>query len=190
MRLDSEQKKIICVAGVAVAAFLFVWHLLYIPKKNKVMKLKAKVDVGKAEIDSVYEMIGREVALQEGVAILNEKAEYLSKKRIRQKDISMALKVLSETANRSGVRIISTKYQPAELFTNKDGESASYDKFPCMKTAVAITLEGGYGQIAQYIYLLENSPIGLYTIEGFSIRQDSKRAQLRAEIVVWIYCFG
>ena len=191
MVLDKEQKKIISILAIAMAAFLVLWKAIYVPKNRSVKELKSKVDVGKAEVDSVYKMIGREVALKEGVIILKEEADRLAQKRIKQKDISFALKGLSDAANKSGVRIISTKYQMAEVFTNEAGVAPTYDGIACMKTAVTITLEGTYSKIAHYIDLLENSPRGIYTIEGFTLKKTSDKAsKLKGDLLVWIYCFG
>jgi len=191
MKLDKEQKQIISLAVIALCGFLIAWRVVYLPKKKAVMELKSKVDAGKAEVESIYAIIGREVALKEAVGILKEEKDRLEQKRIRQKDMSLALRVLSDAANKAGIRIISIKPQMAEVFTNKAGVSPSYDGFPCMKTPVSITVEGEYGQIARYIYLLENSARGIYTVEGFSMKKLRRGpSRLEANLMIFIYCFG
>jgi Tfp pilus assembly protein PilO len=191
MGLDREQKKIISIWVVALCVFLVIWRGCYVPKKREVSALKAKVDVGKAEVDSVYNMIGREVVLKEAVGILKEEADRLGKKRIRQKDTALALRGLSDAAHKAGVRIISTKPQVAEAFTNKAGATPDYEGLVCMKLPVTITLEGNYIQIAHYIVLLENSARGIYTIEGFSMKKLREGSStLKADLLVFIYCFG
>ena len=189
--LSKEQKKIISLLLLTILLLFLLWRFFYAPKTESLKQLKSTVDVGKAEIEAVYEMIGEEVSLEEAVTILKEKADKLAERRIRQKDISLALKGLSDFANKAGVRIRAIKPKSPEILTTEGGSTPTYGNIPCMKTEVAISLEGTYGQIAQYMYLLENSSRGIYTVEGFSIKKQKKdSSQLQIELLVWIYCFG
>jgi hypothetical protein len=192
MNLDNEQKKIISLFVIALALFLLAWKGCYVPKNRVVMDLRSQVDVGKAEEESIYDMIDHEVSsLEEAVDILKVKAAQLGQKRIRQKDMALALRGLSEAANKTRVRIVSTKPQASEVFTNDEGVSPTYEGLPCLRTQVAMTIEGDYGQIGEYIGLLENSTHGIYTVDGFSIkRKGQDSSKLEINLIVSIYCFG
>ncbi len=192
MSIDREQKKIISLFFIALALFLLAFKGCYVPKNRAVRDLKSKVDLGKEEEEAIYDMIDHKVSsLEEAVDVLKEKADKLGKKRIRQKDIALALRGLSDGANKTGVRIISTKPQSPEIFTNKNGVSPTYGNLTCMRTSVTMSIEGDYGSIGDYISLLENSTHGIYTVDGFSIkRKGQDQSKLEANLIVSIYCFG
>lgn len=190
-KLSKEEKKIISLAGLLVLVTILAIVGVYNPKRKVVRKEKERVEVKEAEVRAIRAMIGEDVTLEEGVEILQERAENLKAKYIRQRNISLALKILSDSANSAGVRIVSTNLQSLNVFTSNQGISPTYNGDVCKRMPVNMVLEGKYEAMGLYLSLLENSPIGIYTIDGFSLlREEEIYPDLSMRLKVSLYCFS
>ncbi len=103
LKLNREQKKLLNLSGIFLLVIVIFVVLIYNPKRVAMMKLKSIVDVSNAEEKEIRKFIGEKVSLEEGVGILKEKAELLKSRYISQKDVSLALKELSDAANKTGL---------------------------------------------------------------------------------------
>jgi Tfp pilus assembly protein PilO len=191
MKLSREQKKLINIAAIVLILSLVFWFGIYNPKRKALVKLKASIDIESAEVEKIQQMIGRETTLEAGVDILKDRIEALNKKCVKQKDISAALKVLSDTANMVRVRLISTRPGSAIAFSVNKKQPLTYRGEVCMKLPVTITVEGKYEQLGRYMQLLENSPVGMYTVDSFSIKKEKAiYPELEMSLTVSIYFLG
>jgi len=190
MRLNREQRKLLNLSGIFLLVIVIFLVFIYNPKRVAMMKIKSVVDVTSTELKEIQKFLGADITLEQGVGILQERAALLKLKYIKQQDVSLALKELSDMANKTGVRIISTKPQAPVPFTGKGGGAVRYDSAVCMALPVQLVLEGKYENLSKYIYSLENSRRGIYTIDGFSIRKSQEiypdvRMELRIELYVF-----
>ena len=191
IKLNREHKKILNLAGIMLLCAVIFLVFIYNPKRVALAKLKAYVDVTYAEEKEIRKMIGDKINLEEGLVMLKERAALLRGKYIKQQDMAEALKVLSDTANRTGVRITSTKPSLAVVFTGSGTEPVKYDSAVCMKMPVSLSVEGRFENLCKFVYSMENNPKGIYTIDGFSIRkEESIFPELKMDLNAGMYYFA
>lgn len=188
-KLSKGEKKLINLALVVTAGIVFFLIFLYFPKTRSLSQLKLKVDRSSQLLSEIRTMIGDYATLEHGIGVLRKKANFLNAKFIYQKDIAFALRQLNDTADNVGIRIISLTPQPLTSFGGKD--VVKYNDKSCLWQPVKLVIEGRYEQLAQYMYLLEQSPAGIYTINNFSIRKDeSIFPDVNVDLTVGVYVFG
>lgn len=191
VRLSKEEKKLASLVGITILLSVVFFIVIYNPKRRAVNEVRKSVEVREAEIKEIQSMIGEGVTLEEGVDILKAKAESSKAKYIAQKNISLALKILSDAANISGVRIVSTNLQTLDVFTGADGTSPTYNGDVCKRMTVSLVLEGKYESLGRYLSLLENSPVGIYTVDGFHVKSDKDTyPDLVMRLRIGLYCFS
>lgn len=190
-RLSKEEKKLISLIGITVLLLILFVVFVYNPKRKAVNEVRQSVEVREAEIREIKSMIGEDVTLEEGVDILKQKAKNLKAKYIRQRDLSLALKILSDAANMAGIRIISTNLQTLSVFTNPMGVTPAYGNDVCKKMTVSLVIEGKYEALGRYLSLLENSPVGIYTVDGFYVKSEKNAyPDLAMRLKIGLYCFS
>lgn len=190
IKISRSEKKLINVTLITVIGITVFLVFFYIPKSAALARQKSKVEKSDALLAEVRKFIGEYASLDQGVRILRKQAVFLSGKLIDQSDISVSLNRLSEAADTAGVRIVSISPQAISVFGAKGGSATYYDK-ACLKQPIRLLLEGRYEQLVNYLYLLEYSPIGIYTINGFNITKDINiYPDLKMELVAGLFVFG
>lgn len=191
IKVNKEQKKLLKISAIVLGCIIIFIVFIYNPKKAALVKIKSYVEVTNSEIKEIKEMIGESTPLEIGVGILQERAYMLKSRYITQDNIPMALKILSDNANRTGVRILSTRPQAAGVFANKQGVTPKYDSATCMKLPLDLITEGKYEDIVKFLYLLENGAKGIYTVDGFSLRQDNNiYPEIKVDLKIGLYYFA
>ena len=190
LKLSREEIKILNRAVIIFACVLFFVIFFYIPRSKALARLKSKVDKSDLLVGDIKKMIGENTSLELGIGVLKKEAAILSTKYIDQKDMFLALNRLSEAADMAGVRVVSTSPQSLSVFSSGGLTPKYYDR-SCLKLPVKMVIEARYEELASYLHSLEYSPVGIYTIEGFSIKKDKNLVpDLKMDITVDLYIFG
>lgn len=185
IKLTKEEKKLIKVALIISAGFVLFSVLIYIPKSSALAKLKSKIEKNDALIADLKKTIGQNISLEEGIIVLRKQTKILSSRYVEQKDIFLSLNRLSEAADLAGVRIVSMSPQSLTV------SGAKFLDKSCLKQPVKLVLYGRYEQLVNYLYLLEQSTVGIFTVESFNISNEKGLApDLKMEVVVGLYVFG
>jgi uncharacterized membrane protein YvbJ len=176
---------------IAIGLILFIF-LIVLYKQNKVfMKLKLGVDLVDKQIEAIENTAGKKVALEEAVGILRAKEDELKTKFIKQEDISLAFKTLSDIANATDVRIISMRPQAAAVFSSKGKGNLIYDNSTCIGIPIDLSVEAKFENLGEYMRMLESSPVGLFTVESFSLKKMQQiYPDLQMSLTVQLYFFG
>jgi len=187
IKISREEKNLIKIAGIVFTCIVLFLLLFYFPKSIALDKLKSRVEKSDALMKDLRQLIGQDTSLEQGIGILRKQAVMLSTKCVDQKDIFLSLNRLSEAADLAGVKIISLNPQSLSVL----GTGVKYYEKSCLKEPARLVLRGRYEQLANYLYLLEQSPIGIFTIERFSITKEKDIApDLKMDLTVIMYVFG
>ena len=191
IRISKEEQKLFIISVAGLIIIIFFWVFIYTPKNKVLAALKKKVAQNEAFIKDIKSLIGENTPLEQGVAVLRQQAVLLSYKSLDQKDIFRALSRISESASIAGVKIVSVNPGTPSVFSAKTGTAPKHNNKSCYKTVAKVEVEGPYADLANYLFLLEHSPVGIYTVDGFSILKDEKIApDLKMTLSLGIYVFG
>ena len=190
-KLSKEENKLVVIAVIAAFIIILFWIFIYLPKDRAVKRLKTKVEQDKSALDMIVKIIGEQTPLEKADAIMKRQAGEFRRVVVEQKDVYLELNFLSAAADKVGVKIISTTPQTAVVFTNRQGITPKYNGESCLKVPVNMVLEGDYKRLMNYLYTLEHSPVGIYTVEGFSISKEPQISpDLKMELSVALCVFG
>ena len=190
MRLTKSEKNLIKIAAVTLAGITLFLAFIYFPRAASVSKLKSKIEKNDALLAEIRKSIGQYASIEHGMRVLRKQAVLLSSKYVDQKNIFLVLNRLSESAETAGVKVVSITPQSLTVFNPKAGSTKYYDKV-CLMQPVKIVIEGRYEQLANYIYLLEQSNVGIYTVNSFNITKGKTIfPDLKMDLSVDMYVFG
>jgi len=184
-KLTPAQKKIALSALVMFLLFFCVWLFLYLPSRNMLRSLKARLDAAQDEIARIQELLGRGVTVEQGLSALKARHQALAAQFPAAEE--EAIKVFSDTAKRLNIEVYSIKAEPPRLFLIGK-EKISIEGKDCYHTPVSLQMRCSYEQFLEYTADIKESLPALLTIEKLKITRSAPGAkELNIELVFNLY---
>lgn len=162
-----KRQKLIIYGLVTLCLFFANYKLFFKPTLASLWKTLPQVSRLQRKVDSARNAIANIPRYKEQIGSLRNRLSLYKKKFSTKQQISLLLKGLSETAESTGVKIITIKPHPVVTAAQQDA-SSSYQKFP-----ISIMASCGYHQLGSFLNKLENAE-AFMRVTDIGITSDSE----------------
>lgn len=169
-KITPAQKKIIIRGLIVVLVFLFFWLFIYSPTKNEVKKIKLELSGLENEIKQIEAMAGEPTIRGETIKSMQERLQELNNKFPAQEE--EALRMLSDSAQKLNIELISIKPQPKKILLDQYGKEVKIAEKTCRIVFVSVKMKCRYEDLVKYIEILKQDLPGFVTVERLNIVKD------------------
>lgn len=185
IKLDEAKKKILLIYAGALLLVLAGYFFFFLkPNMAKLSELFPKITERKVSVKSIQDDLLHENKLKEKLSSLEEKLGGYEKSLSREKEIPVLLENLSETAKKSGVKILSIIPDDSAHKTQPDKEGRVYQEVP-----ITVSARSGYHELGLFINRLENDKRYMQVSHMKITPNPSNSKKHNIEFVVYAYTF-
>lgn len=186
MAMDTDKKNKLIFIGILVVGIFFAGNFIYngiLPSLRNLDSLKKELSLKKAELEKRYNTVQENKKLQEQIAQTQKEYENFSKMLFPLKDISNAVKEITNISQDLQIEFISLAPSPPSELARSSPEIGFY----LWGTYVNIKMKANYVKLIDFIKRIENSPKYI-SIEKFQIKKnDQTLGNHDAEILLLVY---
>ncbi|MFA5090844.1 MAG: hypothetical protein WC510_07490 [Candidatus Omnitrophota bacterium] len=181
-----SQRKIILIAVIAVAVFLFFLLAVYTPVKRHVSALKKEAHALENQANRVRLILDNAKTADAGVRLLEDRYRKLNSKFSGRS--SDSLKIIFDLAKRMNIEVVSLNTQLKTEFFDADNLRIEIEGRACQVNLVSIEMKCFYRDLVKYIEILNKTLPSFVMIEKIKItKENPKNTRLYVKIDLNLY---
>jgi len=184
MALRAREKKLLLLAGIAVAILVFD-QLYYTPQSRKIARLKEEIKALEGKMEEQRLLRTSLEALESEIARLEEETKGIESLTLGKEGLKNFLTHLARESDRLPMKIVSLSPEGEK----PQADSEKEESLPYKRVRLRLVLHSPFHSLAAYVRSIEELPF-FVRLSDFQVEREERiapllKATLRVTVYVW-----
>lgn len=180
--ITREQRKIFTAVGIVAILFALFVVFVYLPDRQKLIRLKEELRAAEAEIARIKNVSGEGESLEKAMESLRKDLVALDAKFPDKEEL--ILRELSVVASRLGIEVSALRPKKKRAVTEMKGVPVSLTGYTVQEMSVSMSLRATYKKLGEFFAALSEDSAIFVRVNNVNIQKipDNAKGKLNAEV--------